>query len=126
MAKHATIRVVVIDDHPAVRASVQSCASDADGLTVVGEASCVAGALPLIGKLQPDVVVLDMTMPEVDGIAGARALRRHFPQLRLLVLTGLGDACHERQARDAGATGYVSKQSTGYDLAATIRALESA
>jgi DNA-binding NarL/FixJ family response regulator len=69
---------------------------------------------------------MDMTVPEVDGITGARAVRRHFPQVRMLMLTGLGDACHERQALDAGAAGYVSKHTTGHNLAAVIRALSSA
>jgi DNA-binding NarL/FixJ family response regulator len=122
MAKQSKIRVFVVDDHTAVRASLRYFLSYNDGIAVVGEAGGVAEALPLIEASQPDVVLMDLLMPEIDGITGTTQVRQRFPRVRVLVLTVIVDSARERQLRDAGAVGYVTKHTAGADIVSAIRA----
>jgi DNA-binding NarL/FixJ family response regulator len=122
MDNQPSIRVVVVDDLPSVRASLSYYLSSLDDITVAGEAGGVAEALPLIDEACPDVVLMDLLMPGIDGIAGTRAVCQRFPQTRVLVLSVIVDATRERQLLEAGAAGYLTKHMAGADIAAAIRA----
>jgi DNA-binding NarL/FixJ family response regulator len=124
MANQAGIRVVVVDKDPEVRASLAfSLASATDTLTIVGEAGSVTEALPLIATVRPQVVLMDMGLPERDGLAGTRQLRQRFPQLRVVVLTSSHSERYRQLALGAGAAACVSKYSPRQYLASLIRAL---
>jgi DNA-binding NarL/FixJ family response regulator len=126
MDNQAGIRVVVVDDHPVVRTGLSYYLSTFEDIHVVGEAGSVREALPLIEASQPDVVLMDLLMPGIDGITGTRVVRQRFPQVRVLVLTVIVDAAHEQQVFDAGAAGYLTKHSSGADVASAIRSVYAA
>ena len=97
-APHATagvsgdIRVLLVDDHPMVRASLTDLLSDEDGLTVVGECEDGSQVLVAAARLRPDVVLMDVSMPVMDGLTATQALRAAQPEPRVVVLTGDGVA----------------------------------
>jgi DNA-binding NarL/FixJ family response regulator len=124
MNHQAGIRVVVVDNQPDLRASLGfSLASATDTITIVGEAGSVSEAMPLIAAVQPHVVVMDMGVPERDGIAGTRQLRQHFPQVRVVVVTSVRDEHSMQQALGAGAAACLSKYSPRQYLASVIRSV---
>src|SRR4051794_5901646 len=88
----AGIRVLVVDDHPSVRATLTELLSDEDGLTVVGECEDGSQVVEAAERLHPDVVLMDLSMPVMDGLAATEALRAAQPEPRIVVLTGEGSA----------------------------------
>jgi DNA-binding NarL/FixJ family response regulator len=117
----APIRVFLLDDHEVVRRGVQDVL-EADGdITVVGEASTAAEALVRVPALRPDVAVLDVQLPDGNGVAVCRDLRSEMPDLRCLMLTSFADDDALVQAFMAGAAGYVLKQIRGSDLVGAVR-----
>jgi DNA-binding NarL/FixJ family response regulator len=88
----ADIRVLVVDDHPSVRATLTELLSDEDGLTVVGECEDGSQVVEAAERLHPDVVLMDLSMPVMDGLAATEALRAAQPEPRIVVLTGEGSA----------------------------------
>ncbi|QWT22160.1 response regulator transcription factor [Bacillus sp. NP157] len=103
------IRVLIVDDHDLLRDGLRATIARSDGMEVVGEASDGAGALDAYGLLRPDVVLLDIEMPGMDGLDALQALRRIDPACRIVMLTSyLGDARVSR-AVSLGAIGYVHK-----------------
>lgn len=117
------IRVVVADDHPIVRQGLRLLLSVEPGFELVGEAKNGAEAVALVGKAQPDVVVLDLMMPEMDGLAAIGAIRRVNPASNILILTSFTDSEQVVAALQAGATGCMIKDSSPEDLLAAIRAV---
>jgi DNA-binding NarL/FixJ family response regulator len=114
------IRVLLVDDHPLVRAGIRKVLETRSGLTVVGEAASGAEALQLIEAWEPDIVVLDLTMPDVDGLEVLDRLRGRSPGCRILVLTMHAEAEYIRRAIDAGADGYLLKESAVQELLVAI------
>lgn len=115
------IRVLLADDHGLVRAGLISLLATAADLEVVGEASDGAQALELVASTGPDVVLMDLSMPVLDGVAATRDVRRDHPDVRVLVLSSFADQERVRDAIAAGATGYVLKDSTPEVLLSAIR-----
>jgi two-component system, NarL family, response regulator DevR len=116
------IRVFLLDDHEVVRQGVRRML-EADGdLAVVGEAGTAAEALAAVQSCQPDVAVLDVRLPDGDGIAVCRDIRSVLPDLPCLILTSFADDEALAQAVLAGASGYVLKQIKGNELVASVRA----
>ncbi|HVQ94223.1 MAG TPA: response regulator transcription factor [Mycobacteriales bacterium] len=115
------IRVFLLDDHEVVRAGVSSLLSSQPDLTVVGEASTVAEALARAPAARPDVAVLDVLLPDGDGVTVCRELRSQLPELRCLMLTSFSDDQALFDAIMAGAAGYVLKQIRGSDLVGAVR-----
>jgi DNA-binding NarL/FixJ family response regulator len=113
-------RVLLADDHPAVLAL--TAAALADEFLVVGKVGDGQELLAEAERLHPDVIVLDITMPRLDGIEGARQLRRSQQPARLVFLTVHEDADYARAALDAGGLGYVVKARLASDLLPAIRA----
>ncbi|HEY3718188.1 MAG TPA: response regulator transcription factor [Jatrophihabitantaceae bacterium] len=115
------IRVLLADDHRLVRAGLTSVLATAEDLEVVGEAADGAQALALVASTAPDVVLMDLSMPVMDGVAATRALRADHPSIRVVVLSSSSDRARVRDAIAAGATGYVLKDCTPDELLAAIR-----
>lgn len=104
-----TIRVVLADDHPVVRRGLGAMLRSADDIDVVGEAGDGHEAVRAAVTLSPDVIVLDIHMPGLDGVSAAREIRREAPDVGILMLTMLEDDASVRTAIAAGAAGYVLK-----------------
>jgi DNA-binding NarL/FixJ family response regulator len=115
------ITVVVVDDHRVVRAGLEQLLSTVADFDVVGVASDGAEAMDVIAKHQPDVVLMDLSMPNIDGVAATELLREHYPECKVLVLTSFGDQNLILDALAAGAEGYLFKDSQPDQIIAAIR-----
>jgi len=115
------IRVLLIDDHAVVRGGLRFFLAGADDIEIVGEGGSGAEALELAARLAPNVVIMDVMMPGMDGIEATRALRRRFPEIRVLALTSFGEGELVQRALEAGAIGYLLKDTQGSELVAAIR-----
>jgi DNA-binding NarL/FixJ family response regulator len=127
MDEHARepIRVFLLDDHEIVRRGVRDLLETEPDLTVIGEAGTAAAALARIPALKPDVAVLDIRLPDGDGVTVCRDIRSKMPQLACLMLTSFSDDEALFDAIMAGAAGYVLKQIRGTDLVGAIRTIAS-
>jgi two-component system, NarL family, response regulator LiaR len=117
------IRVLVADDHDVVRRGLDLLIGTEPDLECVGLARDGLEAVTLAQELLPDVVVMEVVMPRLDGIAAARELQYSQPQIKVLALTCLTDKLTCESAIEAGITGYLSKQTRACDIAAAIRAV---
>ncbi|MGW7456272.1 response regulator [Streptomyces sp. NPDC054797] len=117
----APIRVFLLDDHEVVRRGLQDLLRAEPDMDVVGEASTADQALARAPALRPDVAVLDVRLPDSDGITVCRELRSRMPELACLMLTSFDDEDALLDAIMAGAAGYVLKQIKGTDLVAAVR-----
>ena len=115
------VRVFLVDDHEVVRRGVAEVLEDDPGLVVVGEAGSVAEAQARVPAVRPDVVVVDMRLPDGDGAEVCRFLRARLPGLRFLVLTSYADGDALDSAVRAGASGYLLKQVRGPALVSAVR-----
>ncbi len=116
-----TVRVFLVDDHELVRKGVADLLGEAGDLTVIGQAPSVAQALAAIPRAAPDVAVLDIHLPDGNGIELCRELRDRMPDLRCLMLTALNDEQAMLTAILAGASGYAVKDITGTELVTAVR-----
>lgn len=117
------IRVLVVDDHPLLREGVAAALEAQQDLSLVGEAANGGEALRLFQALRPDVTLMDLQMPGMDGVTAIRAIRAQFPQARIAVLTTYQGDVRALYALQAGATGYLLKSSLRHELLTAIRAL---
>lgn len=117
------IRVFLLDDHEVVRRGVRELLEAEDDITVVGEAGTVAEALARVGPSQADVAVLDVRLPDGDGVDACRQLRSDNEGLACLMLTSFADDEALLSAVLAGASGYVLKQIRGSDLVGAVRTI---
>ena len=115
------IRVFLVDDHEVVRRGVAGLLSDEADLEVVGEAGTVTEAIARIGAVRPDVAVLDVRLPDGNGVELCRELRSRHPELACLMLTSFTDEQAILDAVLAGAAGYVIKDVRGSDIASAVR-----
>jgi DNA-binding NarL/FixJ family response regulator len=116
------IRVLIVDDHAIVREGLRTLLDEEDEFEVVGEAMRGTEALKLAPALQPDVILMDLVMPEMDGIETIRHLRQNKVQSNVLVLTSFSEDQRVRDAVQAGAIGYLLKDVLKHDLLRAIRA----
>jgi two-component system, NarL family, response regulator DevR len=121
MSDESRIRVFLLDDHEVVRRGVQELLEGDGDIVVVGEASTAAEALARVPALRPDVAVLDVRLPDGDGVSVCRDLRSQMPELACLMLTSFADDEALFDAIMAGAAGYVLKQIRGSDLLGAVR-----
>ena len=117
------IEVLLVDDHLLVRSGLASLVDSAPDMTVVGAASHGQEALDLLATVHPNVVLMDLSMPVMDGVAATREISRLAPGTQVLVLTSFADRSRVREAIDAGAVGYVLKDSDPAQLLEAIRAV---
>ncbi|RBY97053.1 DNA-binding response regulator [Blastococcus sp. TF02-8] len=115
------VRVFLVDDHEVVRRGVAEVLEDDPGIAVAGEAGSVAEALARVPAVRPDVVVVDMRLPDGDGAELCRDLRARVPGLRCLVLTSYGEQDARDAAQAAGAAGFLLKQVRGSALVTAVR-----
>jgi len=121
-AANGTIRVVVVDDHEMVRSGLATFLRVTDDLELVGEAESGEEAVVVCVRVQPDVVLMDMVMPGMDGVSTTRAVRERCPSARVIALTSFPEENLVQQALEAGATGYLLKNVGAAELATAIRA----
>lgn len=114
------IRIYLVDDHNVLRSGMRMLLDAEPDMQVVGEAALVSQAASEIAHLQPDVVILDLSLPEVNGLAGLSLLREKSPQSRFLILTMHNDEQYLRLALAQGALGYVVKQAANEELLSAI------
>ncbi|TLQ46127.1 response regulator [Streptomyces marianii] len=119
------VKVFLLDDHEVVRRGVHDLLDAEPGLTVVGEAATAEQALVRVPALRPQVAVLDVRLPDGDGVSVCRELRSRMPDLACLMLTSFDDEEALLDAIMAGASGYVLKQITGTDLVHAVRTVAS-
>jgi DNA-binding NarL/FixJ family response regulator len=115
------LRVLLVDDHEVVRAGLRALLDNAEGIEVVGEAGNVEEAIRRSGHGNPDVVVLDVRLPDGSGVEACREIRAQFPETKVLMLTSFADEEALLAAILAGAAGFVLKRVRGTDLIADIR-----
>lgn len=120
-----SIRVVVVDDHPLFRDGVRTALGADDDLEVVGEAEDVASAISVTAELAPDVVLMDLNLPDGSGIEAVRELSARHPEVRVLVMTMSTDDDAVVAAMRAGARGFVVKGAGRRDLVESVRAVAS-
>jgi DNA-binding NarL/FixJ family response regulator len=119
------VRILLVDDHPIVRQGLRTLLEGRSGWEVIGEASDGIEALVKIDSLQPDIVVLDVTMPQMNGLEACRLIqqRRKNPNLEVLFVTQHDSPHMMREALDAGARGYVVKSNAARDLLEAVEAV---
>jgi two-component system nitrate/nitrite response regulator NarL len=119
------IKVMVVDDHPVVRRGLSSCLSNRENVKLVGEASDGAEAVLKVKELQPDVLLMDIDMPQMDGLAVTEKLRKEAPQVKVLILSSHSKRDYVTRIIRAGARGYVLKDTPPDDLVKAIQAVDS-
>ncbi len=122
MSESKLIRVMIVDDHAVVRGGLSNFLQVHKDLELVGEAENGVEAVRRAQLLHPDVVLMDLKMPEMDGVAATREIRAQNPKTRVIVLTSFAEDNMVQGALQAGATGYLLKNVTGAELANAIRA----
>jgi two-component system response regulator NreC len=114
------IRILLVDDHAVLRAGLHMLLNAQPDLQVVGEAGDAEEAMLMIERLRPDIILLDLTLPRLDGIAALPLIRKLAPATKVLVLTMHDDESYLRQALRAGAAGYVLKKAADAELIAAV------
>ena len=117
------ITVLLADDHSLVRRGFRRILEDDEGMHIVGEASNGVEAIRMAYELKPKVVVMDLSMPELDGVQATKEIVKHLPETEVLVLSMHADDNYVRNALDAGAKGYLLKSAIDVDLVGAIRAV---
>lgn len=115
------IRVMIADDHAVVRAGLRALIAADTSLSLVGEASGGVEAIELIRQLQPDVLVLDLSMPDLDGISITRRIKQEFSNIHVLILTVHEDEALVKEAIRCGASGYIIKNAAESELISAIK-----
>ncbi|MFP3898995.1 MAG: response regulator [Dehalococcoidia bacterium] len=119
----AKIRVLVTDDHAIVRDGVCALLALTDDIEAVGEATNGREALEMVASLSPDVALMDIVMPLMDGLEATRRLRKEFPETKVIVLTQYEDRDYVIPAIEAGASGFISKAAASSELTSAIRSV---
>ena len=125
MAKKDELTVLIADDHPLVREALHRALDVEEDMKVVAEASDGEEAVKLASELKPDVVVMDIVMPKLNGIEATRRIKEIAPDTAILILTAYDDEEYVLGLLDAGAAGYLLKSARGRDLAGAIRAIRA-
>jgi two-component system, NarL family, response regulator LiaR len=121
MTKIDKIKVLLVDDHTVVRSGLSAVLSISDDLELVGEASDGAEAVKAVERLQPDVVLMDLLMPNMDGVEATRIIKERWPKVQVIALTSFKEKEYVEGALKAGATGYLLKNVTADELVNSVR-----
>ena len=117
------VRILIADDHPLVRSGMRALLTATEDLEVVGEAATGEEAMSLAAALQPDVIVMDLRMPGINGIEATRRIMQSYPHMRILVVTLFEDDDSVFAALRAGARGYILKEANEVEVLRAIRAV---
>jgi DNA-binding NarL/FixJ family response regulator len=118
------ISVLLVDDHTVVRQGLRALLNQEEDIEVVGEAENGRQAVQLAAKTLPDVVLMDVVMPLMNGMEGTRQVLKTVPSVKVLVLSSYGDDDYVQQLTEVGASGYLTKQTAGDDLLLAIREVQ--
>lgn len=121
MTQSNPIRVLLVDDHMVVRSGLSTVLSVYDDLKLVGEAGDGEEALRLCERLQPDVILMDLLMPKMDGVTAIKAIKDRWPQIQIIVLTSFKEKEYVEGALKAGANGYLLKDVSAEELVNAVR-----
>ena len=121
MTETGQIKLVIADDHRVVRSGLSALLLAFDDMKLVGQASDGGEAVRVCAEVRPDVVLMDLVMPVMDGIAATRVIRERWPETQVIALTSFGDQEHVQEALKAGAIGYLLKDASDEELVAAIR-----
>lgn len=116
-----TIRLLIVDDHKIVREGLKAFIAPTSGFEVIGEASNGLEAVDQANRLHPDVILLDLVMPELDGIGATSAIKKNNPDAKIIIITSFVDELKVIAAIKAGASGYLLKDSSPLEIEAAIR-----
>jgi len=117
----SAIRVLIADDHRIVREGLKSLLAGEEDITVIGEAGNGREAVKMVNDARPDVVVMDISMEELNGIEATRQIVKGWPECRVIILSMHATSEYIHQAFEAGATGYLLKESAGQEVARAVR-----
>ena len=120
-----SIRIVIVDDHAVVRQGLKTFLDLQDDIEVVGEGKNGLEAIELVDKLEPDVILLDLIMPELDGIEATIAIREKHPDAKIAILSSFSDEEKVMPALEAGVVGYLLKDIAPDELADSVRAIHA-
>jgi DNA-binding NarL/FixJ family response regulator len=123
MAKVVT--VLIADDQTLFREGLKDLLEDEKGIKVVGEATTGPQAIEMVKRLKPDVVLMDIKIPEMDGIAATKVIREKFPQTNVIILSSYEDEAHITEAISAGANGYLSKMLPASEIVNALKTFTS-
>jgi two-component system, NarL family, response regulator DevR len=123
MTETADLKVMIVDDHEVVREGLRALLNRRPGMTVVGEAGTVAAAIETAAKTEPNVVVMDVRLPDGSGVEACREIRAAHPETRMIMLTSYADDEAVIASIMAGASAYLLKQTRGQQLAEAIEAV---
>lgn len=115
------IKTLLVDDHPLILLGIRAALTETDDIEVVGEAHNGSEALPLVNQLQPDVVLLDIEMPKMNGIVCLGLLRKRHPDIKVVMFSMHDDLGHVQAALKRGASGYIVKSIDSFDLPSVLR-----
>jgi DNA-binding NarL/FixJ family response regulator len=118
------IRVLVVDDHAILRDGIRSILESQEDILVVGEASDGAEAFEFVSNLQPDIVLMDISMPKTNGLEATRLIKERFPQVKVLIMTQHDNREYIAPALGAGASGYVLKRSGRREMLNALRQVQ--
>jgi DNA-binding NarL/FixJ family response regulator len=119
------VRIMLVDDHPLIREAIAHLVASAPDFEVVGEAANGQECMERVAELRPDIVVLDIAMPDMNGEQVSRELRRRYPGIKIIALSGYNDRQFVRAMTKAGAKAYVVKSASGRELIHALRAVAS-
>jgi DNA-binding NarL/FixJ family response regulator len=119
------IRLLLVDDHPVVRKGVGSCLARRPNITIVGEAGDGREAIRKVRELRPDIVLMDIDMPQMSGLAVTEVLKREMPQVKVLILSMYANTEYVGRILQSGARGYVLKESPVEELVKAIEAIDA-
>ncbi len=123
MAKRRKVRVIIVDDHEMVRKGLRSMLASERAIQVVGEASSGAEAITLVDEENPDVVLMDLKMPQMDGLEATRRIRDKHPSVAVVLLSAYVNETYIQDASRAGAAGYILKDASRELIGNAIRAI---
>jgi two-component system, NarL family, response regulator LiaR len=121
MTQSNPVRILLVDDHMVVRSGLSTVLSVQDDLKLVGEAGDGEEAVRLCEKLQPDVVLMDLVMPRMDGVTATQIIKQRWPKIHVIALTSFKEKEYVEGALKAGASGYLLKNVSAEELVAAIR-----